>query len=257
MKKKIIVCILALLFILPFGIKADEFFVPMLMYHNINDNYNPSNASAEISGEMFEEHLLYLKENGYSPIFLKDYYQFRTNGERLPDKPIVITFDDGYLNNYTVAYPLLKKYNMNATIFIITGRTGLQGAVKYPHFTWAQAMEMDKSPYVDIQSHTQYHNDLSSVNKGVAVLELRKSKRLIEKMLNKEVLFLAYPYGSRNEVVIKAAKKAGYKAAVLADAVNQGVNRSDTDLMQLKRIAVYGTMTGDDLINEIKKNESW
>ena len=234
-----------------------EFYIPSLMYHNINDDYDDKNASVEISAEKFKEHMLALKNNGYTAIFFDDYVSFLNNDVPLPEKPILITFDDGYLNNYTTGFPILKETGMKATIFIVTGRMGLQGAVTYPHFTWAQALEMEKSGVVDIQSHTQYHGYLTQMSVATTILELRKSKFVIEKNLNKKVEFLAYPYGACNDAVIDMAKKAGYKAAALAEPVNAGVNRKGENPFLTKRITVYGSMSGADLIREINKNESW
>ena len=234
-----------------------DFYIPSLMYHNINDDYNQKNASVEISSEKFKEHMLTLKNEGYTAIFFDEYLLYLNGKAELPEKPILITFDDGYLNNYTVGFPILKETGMKATIFIITGRMGLQGAVTYPHFTWDQAMEMEKSGVVDIQSHTQYHGYLSNMSTASVVLELRKSKFVIEKNLNKKVDFLAYPYGACNDAVIDIAKKAGYKAAVLAEPKNAGVNRKGENPFLTKRITVYGNMSGADLLEEIKENEGW
>lgn len=239
-------------------VKAEKIsYVPSLMYHNINDAYELKNDSVEITQDGFEEHIKTLKENGFTPIFFNEYLDYRLYRKQLPDKPILITFDDGYLNNYTIGFEILKKYDAKATIFIVTGRMGLQGAVTYPHFTWEQALEMEKSGLVDIQSHTQYHSHLSQIGRASLVVELRKSKYTIEKNLNKKVNILAYPYGEQNDRVITYAKEAGYDACVLADPINAGVNRDDTNLMLLKRITVYGSMSGEDLLKEIKNNESW
>ncbi len=230
--------------------------VPSLMYHNINDIYDAKNSSVEISGDMFREHMSRLKKEGYTAIFFDEYLAAVNGTSKLPEKPILITFDDGYLNNYTVGFPILKDTGMKATIFIVTGRMGLQGAVTYPHFTWQQAKEMVNSGIVDIQSHTQYHSHLPIVSYSNLLLELRKSKFVIEKNLNKKVNILAYPYGEWNDIVINTAKKAGYEACVLADPVDPGVNRLNENTYLMKRITVYGHITGDELIDEIRKNES-
>lgn len=234
-----------------------EVSVPSLMYHNINDVYDAKNASVEISGDMFREHMKILKEKGYTAILFDEYLAAVRGVAALPEKPILITFDDGYLNNYTIGFPILKETGMKATIFIVTGRMGLQGAVTYPHFTWQQAKEMQESGFVDIQSHTQYHSHLPEISNSNLILELRKSKFVIEKHLNKKVDILAYPYGEWNDNVINAARNAGYNACVLADPVEAGVNRLNENTYLMKRITVYGHMSGDALINEINRNESW
>lgn len=258
MKKKIFSVLIMIVIFFNIEVFAQEdFYIPALMYHNINDDYDPKNSSVEISGEKFKEHMLTLKNNGYTAIFYDEYIAYQNEDKKLPEKPILITFDDGYLNNYTVGFPILKETGMKATIFIVTGRMGLQGAVTYPHFTWKQAEEMEKEGVIDIQSHTQYHGYLTNLSDASLILELRKSKYVIEKNLNKKVEYLAYPYGECNEKVIEAAKKAGYKAAILAEPINPGVNRKGENPFLTKRITVYGHMSGNDLLEEIKKNESW
>ncbi len=258
MLQKILSVLLFLVICFNFSASAQsDFYIPSLMYHNINDDYDPKNSSVEISAEKFKEHMLALKNDGYTAIFFDEYISYQNEGKKLPEKPIIITFDDGYLNNYTVGFPILKETGMKATIFIVTGRMGLQGAVTYPHFTWKQAQEMEQAGVVDIQSHTQYHGYLTTLSDASLILELRKSKFVIEKNLNKTVEFLAYPYGECDERVIAAAKKAGYKAASLADPVNPGVNRKGDNTFLIKRITVYGHMSGAELLEEIKKNESW
>ena len=254
MKNKI-VCIVLLFIFIVFNISCSaETVVPILMYHNINDSYNIENSNIEISNDKFEEHLDYIKKNGYTTITLDDYLLFSQGEKSLPDKPIIITFDDGYLNNYTNAFPMLKERNMKATIFVITGRMGMQGGVTYPHFTWEQAKEMEDSGLIDIQSHTYFHNDLSAVSEETVSMELRKSRFMIYKYLNKKSDFLAFPYGNFNENVKELAKKAGYKACVEIKTGIPGVNRVYSDVFALKRITAFGTMSGDDLIYTIKQN---
>lgn len=252
--KKIILIVLSLIFLLSVTVSANEPAVPVLMYHNINDNYREENSNIEISNGAFAEHLEYIKKEGYTTITVDEYVKYLNGEGKLPSKPIIITFDDGYLNNYTNAYPLLKKMDMKATIFIVTGRMGMQGGVVYPHFTWDQAKEMEDSGIIDIQSHTYFHNDLTAISSENLTYELRKSRFLIYKYLGKKADYLAYPYGNFNEIVKQASKDAGYKACVEIKLGYPGVNRTGDDLFQLKRITAFGTMSGQDLIDTIKIN---
>ena len=254
--KKVIAIALLICLLFSINVSAEEIIIPSLMYHNINNNYSHNRGSVEISAERFDEHMKVLKDNGYTAIFFNEYLECLQGKKEFPKKPILITFDDGYLSNYTIGFPILKKHGMKATIFIVTGRMGLQGAVTYPHFTWEQALEMEKSGTIDIQSHTQYHSHLAEISSSSLTLELRKSKYIIEKMLNKKVNILAYPYGEWNDNVILSAKNAGYDACVLADPVDPGVNRIGDNPYLIKRITVYGHMSGKVLLDEIKKNES-
>ena len=113
----------------------DEIIVPILMYHNITDDYPEETVGANITPERFERHIKTILDYGYNPIKLTEYYAYLTGNGTLPENPIIITFDDGYLSNYEIAYPLLKKYNIPASIFIVTstvGHTVENGTVSYP-----------------------------------------------------------------------------------------------------------------------------
>ncbi len=232
--------------------------LPILMYHNINDNYDYSNRSNEMSSVEFEDQLRALKKNNYNTITFQDYLDYRNGHKDLPENPVIITFDDGYLNNYTTAYPLLKKYGMKATIFIITGRVNLNDSVVYPHFSWEQAKEMEDSGVISIESHTNYHNKLTDISDSSLVYELRKSRYLIKKHLNKEATVLAYPYGSHNDRVVDFAVKAGYTTAVIISQDDfPGVNTNNQNIYRLKRITAAGGTSGDELIEIIEKNRDY
>ena len=254
MKKIFATICLMIVIALEMTVFANGKAVPILMYHNINDNYSIENSNVEISNATFKEHMEAIRDTGYSTITFTEYINYCNGKGSLPEKPILLTFDDGYLNNYTNAFPILKEMNMKATIFIVTGRMGMQGGVTYPHFTWEQAKEMENSGIIDIQCHTTYHNDLSVISDDDLVFELRKSRFMIYKYLGKKVEVLAYPYGNYDDGVKKAAEKAGYKACVQIKLGLPGVNRKGEDLYALKRITAFGTMSGKDLIENINQN---
>ena len=131
--------------------------VPVLMYHHISEE---GNDSTELSPEAFEAQIAALAEAGYTAVFPEDLAAYVREGKELPEKPIVITFDDGYLSNYEYAYPILKKYGMVATIFVIGSTVGDTEHYKdtdypiTPHFSCEQAKEMVDSGVISIQSHT-------------------------------------------------------------------------------------------------------
>lgn len=226
--------------------------VPVLLYHNLMDGYDPQDASVQISPAEFEEHMTALVSTGYSTITFEDYYNYVVYNQALPDKPIIITFDDGYSSNYEYAYPILKKLNMKATIFVITGRMGVSKDVIYPHFTWEQAREMEQSGVIDIESHSDLHPDMTKVDKGRAQLELRRSRYLIERELGKTCKVFAYPYGLYNADVQDLAEKAGYEIQVAVG--DKGVNVKKNGLKQLKRLTAFGNTSGNELIKMIEDN---
>lgn len=232
--------------------RSENIKVPILLYHNLMDNYDPQLSSVHISPTEFKEHMNVLKKAGYSTITFQNYYNYVVNNEDLPEKPIIITFDDGYSSNYEHAYPILKNLNMKATIFVVTGRMGADEGIVYPHFNWEQAREMQESGIIDIQSHSDLHPNMTEIDKGLAQLELRLSKYLIEKELQKTCNVFAYPYGLYNDEFQDMAEKAGYDIQVAVG--DRGVNVKSNGLKQLKRLTVFGGTNGEELLQMIENN---
>lgn len=226
--------------------------VPFLLYHSVPKDYTPdSNALLHISAERFAEHMQRLCDEGYTTVTLDQYYDYVISGVSLPSKPIVICFDDGYLNNYENAYPVLKQLGMKATIFVIASRMGCT-TVEFPHFDWQQAIEMEESGVIDIESHSLMHPSFSELDYAETLKEMRMSKYLIEKNMGKECKYMAYPYGFVNEFSANVGKTAGYK--MLCVVKDEGTNGKDADLSQLRRLTVSGDMSADTLIWYIQSN---
>ncbi len=163
--------------------------VPVLMYHAVSDDLwgfdelfvSPSDLDAQLA---------YLVENGYDPIFFEDLAHLKDY-----DKPVILTFDDGYLDNYTELYPLLKKHNVKATVFVITSAMG----VSQRSMTKEQVKELSDSGLVSIQSHTVTHRELSTLSDEEQLIEIRDSKLDVARMTGREPHVLCYPSGDRNE----------------------------------------------------------
>jgi len=231
--------------------KRPEEKVPILVYHNIMDHYDPQSSLVHISPVEFENHMISIRDAGFNTITFTDYYNYVVHGKPLPEKHIIITFDDGYYSNYEYAYPILKRLNMKATIFVITGRMG-DKEVTFPHFGWEEAREMQSSGVIDIQSHSNLHPVMTNLEEGRLQLELRRSKYLIEKELGKPCEVFAYPYGMLNAYTQTAAQKAGYKIQVKVG--DKGVNTANDGLMQLKRLTARGGTSGQELLDMIYQN---
>lgn len=199
--------------------------VPILMYHEVADKtWGIENLF--IKPSEFEKQLKYLKENDYETITFED---FDDIGKY--KKPIMLTFDDGYVGNYTNMFPILKKYNMKATIFVISN---MLYSKKY--LSAAQIKEMSDSGLVSIQSHTKTHAELKNSKVGKALTaELADSKKTIAAITNKEPIVLAYPNGTYNTNIIPEIKKY-YKYALKK---NGGIFQCGDDLYTIKRMAVY------------------
>ncbi len=250
--RKIILMIIAVLMLVGCtSVSANH--IPVLLYHDVQQQYEPDRAVITVTPERFDEHVATLLNNGYTPISFEDVYNASMGKFVMPEKPIIITFDDGYLTNYTYAFPVIKKYNVKTTIFVVTETVGkIPGN---PHFTWEQARIMQQSGLVSIQSHTNSHNDLLTMDSYDIEREIRLSKYLVEKNLGTECDFLAFPFGSHNSQIVNSAYKAGYR--VVAQVGETGENTlEDVTANPLVRITVYGSWTGDDLvmmINELAK----
>ena len=170
--------------------------VPTFMYHAVSDNMWGI-ASLFVSPSRLEQQIEYLLQNGYTPIFFEDL----KNVDKI-QKPVLLTFDDGYDDNYTDLFPILKKYKVKATIFMITGSIGTEH-----YLTKEQIKEMADSGYVSFQSHTVTHEFLSTRTDEQLVTELLESKKELAKITGKESFVLCYPTGKYSQASLDATRK--------------------------------------------------
>ena len=221
----------------PETIKPDSIKVPILIYHSVRPHSAGETAMQlhyEVAPDAFESQLKYLRDNGYTVISLEYLVESLSDNITLPPKSIVITFDDGWKNQYGYAFPLLKKYADTATFFITSDYVG--GGY---FLTWDQIRVMDNSG-MTIGGHTRTHPYLVSV-KDPAVLknEITGSKLLIEKQIGHSIDLFAYPYGHYNDTVIQAVKDAGFRSA---RSTYKGVFHTSADLYTLKGLEVTDDM---------------
>ena len=162
--------------------------VPVLMYHAVSDDMWGIQELFVSPAEM-EKQLAYLQENGFTTIHFSDLARI----DQI-EKPVLLTFDDGYLDNYTELFPLLQQYEAKATIFAITKSIG----VNDHYFTWEQAREMADSGLVEIHSHTVSHPNLDELTAEAQRQELEQSKLDILRNLGRESYVLCYPTGRYN-----------------------------------------------------------
>lgn len=199
--------------------------VPILCYHGVLDKpWGIQELFVKV--DEFEAQMKYLSENGYTPIFVSEI----ANANNYT-KPIIITFDDGYLDVYTNAFPILKKYNIKANVYMISGWIG--GDV---YMTAEMTKEMANSPLIEIGSHTVDHKALATLSEENIERELSSSKKALEDLTGKKVDVIAYPAGSYDDRVINIAKKY-YKYAL--STVYGKENPSKLNSYALKRIYVY------------------
>lgn len=181
--------------------------VPILMYHHINTTWDTKDSYGRgltVNPIKFEEQISYLTKQGYNTISLTDLYDAMYRDGSIPAKPIILTFDDGYRDNYDYAFRILQKYGKKGTFFVISNAVSGNS-----YLTADQIKEMSKAG-MEIQSHTKTHAELGKANVTKLTVELALSKKEIEKLTEKTVSFVAYPYGQYNEKVIQIAKSQGY-----------------------------------------------
>jgi peptidoglycan/xylan/chitin deacetylase (PgdA/CDA1 family) len=182
----------------------------------------------------------YLKCSGYETISLNEYVDYLMGGSESPEKRVVITFDDGFRNNYTEAFPILKKYGFIATIFISTDHVGNKSSwerdasiPELPMLTWDEIKEMGGYG-INFESHACGHCYLSKLSRDEARYELIKSKTTIESKTGRKVEFFCHPYGDWSADTKRLAKECGYVAAFTRPGFSSVSSKED--LYDLKRI---------------------
>ncbi|WP_050608386.1 polysaccharide deacetylase family protein [Clostridium niameyense] len=209
--------------------------IPVLMYHSID--YEKGNE-LRLPKEKFKEQMKYLKDNGYTTLSLDELYNFLVHNKPVPEKSIVITLDDGYVDNYENAYPIIKEFGFKAAIFDVTSNID-----KNPKtITSKQIKEMNDNG-ITIASHTVNHDQLDILSYEKQLETMKKSKEDLEKILGKKVNYIAYPYGKWNKDTLKAAKEAGYTMAFTTDGSWSG---KDDGIYGLNRVYISGAKGIDD-----------
>lgn len=176
--------------------------VPVLNYHQVNNKFQ---TCLTMKPKNFEEQMKYLHDNDYHVITQQQFDEYMSGDGTLPDRPVLITFDDGYADNYQYAYPIMKKYGMRGTIFLITGLVDKPG-----YLTWEQIKKMSADG-MEFGSHTVSHKPLTSFDREGARRELTESKAVIGQHLGKPCTFFAFPEGKFDDMVMEETKAAGYK----------------------------------------------
>ena len=198
--------------------------VSVLMYHMIGDEQGNAAIMTEANLRI---QMNYLRDHGYHPITMQELYDYVTKGAPLPEKPVCITFDDGYLDSYTIVYPLMKEYGFPWTLFLITDDVGKP----YNRMTWDQLKEMANSHAVTIASHTLSHPKLHNLaTRAEKEKEIVEANKALKYQLGIDNVWLAYPYGDYDDEVIDICKKAGIKMAVTTDAGRVHVGSFPYDL---------------------------
>ncbi len=222
--------------------------VLILMYHSIEEKRGL--LTPFLSASEFEEQMRILVEYRFETISLDDFVAYRHNEIELPQNPIILTFDDGYLDNYLYAFPILKKFGFTATFFLIADFIGDEAQGKY--ISWSQVIEMRRGG-MSIGSHTLNHPYLTELTLLSIKAQLEDPKRIIEGKLGEEITSLAYPYGDFDWDIERLTKEAGYKIAVSSEP---GMNDQDTSLFKLKRISIIQISNFEGFVSSLTRDEN-
>ncbi len=232
---------------------TDTVCVPIIMYHNILKT-NSRSSKFIVTENQFEEDLKYLKEKGYNTVVMEDLVAYVYDNKPLPEKPIVLSFDDGYYNNYVYAYPLLKEYGYRGVLSVIGYYTDLytengEKNENYSHVTWDDIKEMSTSGVIELQNHSY---NLHSTDKGrngskkkkgesqeeykkVLTEDLKKLQTNFEEKMNQTPSTYTYPFGSVSEASYDIIKEMGFKCSLSCESGINNVSKDENCLYMMKR----------------------
>lgn len=219
---------------------------PILMYHYIS--IPPATTTLPglyLDPRIFENQLKEIIKSDYQTVFMSKLSSDIKNAATSSKKLVALTFDDGYEDFYTNAFPLLKKYNLKGTLYVIINAVDKQG-----YITKAQLKEMAVSGVVEIGSHTFNHPDLRLKKKADQIFEIKGSRNALEAIINIPVLTFAYPYGYYNSQILEITKDSGYLGAV---TVMPGVNHKSDNLWLITRLRP-GNRSGEEFLKWLGRN---
>lgn len=225
--------------------------VPVLLYHMITRPGRHCDPSMAVSQTRFDRQLAYLDRAGYVCISLSRLVAYVRDGQPVPPRSFAITFDDGFLDTYRLARPVLRRHRMTATVFLVSDLIGglsewMRAEPSGPQLLMAADMILRmQADGIDFASHGCTHAHLANLSPDQLTEELVRSRRDLSDLLGREVTTLGYPYGQFDAHVRAAADAAGYTAAV---SVIAGGNHTATDPLAIRRTVVTGTDEGPSLL---------
>ncbi len=214
--------------------------VPILMYHSVSADAAPRYKPYAITPSIFARHMAYLRDNGYKSVTISELTTaLIADGDRLPTKPVAITFDDGLADFYTGALPVLGSYGFTATLYITTGYVGStsrwlqnEGEGMRPMLTWSQVTEISGIG-IECGAHSHTHPQLDTLPLAIARDEIVRCKDTLEQHLSKPIATFAYPHGYHGAAVRQLVMEAGYSSAC---SVKHAMSGTNDDRFALARI---------------------
>lgn len=229
--------------------------IPVLMYHRVAHEGPESLSPYRVRPELFEQQLAYLQRYGYSSLSLGEFFdsRFKKGAQSMPGKPVVLTFDDAYLDFYENSWPLLKKYGFNATVFVpvdfVGGHADWDREFGEPAqiMNWDQIIELNRQG-VMFGSHSCVHRRLSELSEEEVLEDAERSKDTLEQKLGVNIADYCYPYAAASKQVQQVIASAGYKSAVC------GIGGDPPDRQNpfyIPRIEIFGSDSMDEFTKKL------
>jgi len=226
--------------------------LPVLMYHHVGPPKPHTYRELTVSPKQFERQIRWLARRGYHGIRPAEWVEWLRSGTGLPDKPVLVTFDDGYADLAEYALPVLRRHGFGAVVFIVTGLLGgtnawdeARGSATHRLLT-SEQIRYWATQGIEFGSHSRTHCDLAALSAGGLVKEITGSRDELAKLLGSPVTSFAYPYGSYNQTV-NTHSRGAYSLTFRADETTPGMNYLCTDPHDLQRTMVHPTDSLADL----------
>lgn len=223
--------------------------IPILMYHSIAEDVTVQYKPFAVSPSLFAQHMEYLHLQGYTPMTVTQVVQ-AVSQRNVPDRPVVLTFDDGFADFFTEALPVLQQYNFTATLYVATGFIGStsrwlqrEGEATRPMLTWDQLREISACG-IECGGHSHWHPQLDTLPLAAARDEIVNCKQLLEDHLGQQVSTFAYPHGYHSTAIKRLVREAGYTSAC---AVGYAMSSATTDPFALVRLRMGADTSVDAL----------
>lgn len=245
--------------------------VPVIMYHQVTKN-SQYIGKYTVSEKQLEDDFKYIKEKGFTPVSMKQIISYSEGKGNLPDKPIVITFDDGYESFLTSVVPLLEKYDFCAVLAVIGSASDLftktpDHHLKYSHLNWEQVKILGADPHVEIQNHT-YNMHTTDKGRNGAKRKKGESYEAYEKALTEDIVkcqrliientgktpdTMVFPFGAIGKDSVDIAKKLGFKAVLTCREKLNYIKKGERDTFSLGRFNRTGLKTTDEFFSYVLK----
>lgn len=249
-------------------LERDAVRVPVLLYHNFTwEEHVPAASRYLTPRTVFAREMAYLAENGYTVIPLRQLIAHMETGAPLPPRPVVLTFDDGYESNATLAYPILKHHQFPATIFLVASQDQSRAPAEPSMLSWTQMRQMEESGLIEIQAHTYDLHQLVATESAASPLrpavlapawmpaagrleteaeyrsklrtDFRQARETIERELGHSPDILAWPYGAYSTTALELGREAGFRSFV---TLRSGMNQAGDSPLIIRRINVEGDL---------------